>query len=265
MSLDIEQQLRELGEAQKSIRSPVELHDLDGQPTAQAVPLRSRTVRGPVVAAAVAVTVVLVFGAAAMLLRSAGPSAPPANSVTPTEPVVPTTTAESSPATTVAVSPTTSSPAPREDRVAPTPEEPVLLPRGELVALTPDAQMIFGVLIEAGETLGVEVEVTHVDGDIPEGIEVMGEISFGEVRAILARFESAESASAYIAARSSEIENGDATVPAPQGWDEAAAVFVEGGRFPPHTQYWVRSGSWVVEGTVSRPDAVRRRIPRTRE
>lgn len=98
MSTDIRQQIRELAELQQSSRRPVELHEVQGFSTGASTPIPRRNLRGPALAVAVMAAVLVVIGGLALLVSS-GEETPPADSVTPTTLVVPTT-ASPTPSTT---------------------------------------------------------------------------------------------------------------------------------------------------------------------
>lgn len=108
MSTDTRQQIRELAEAHRANRQPVELHEVQGIVRSATKPLPRRTLHGPAVAVAVMAAVLLVVGGLALLV-STTQETPPADRVTPTTLVVPTTV---SPTPTTLVVPTTISPTP---------------------------------------------------------------------------------------------------------------------------------------------------------
>lgn len=89
MSTDTRQQIRELAEFHQANRRPVELHEVQGT-VSRATKSGPRTLLGPAVAAAVMAAILLVTGGLALLV-SMTEETPPADTITPTTLVVPTT------------------------------------------------------------------------------------------------------------------------------------------------------------------------------
>jgi hypothetical protein len=98
MSTDIRQHIKEMAEFHQSNRQPVELHEVEVMVSTSAKPMTGRNLRGLALGVAVMVAVLLVFGGLALLV-STNQATPPADTVTPTTLVAPTT-APPSPTTT---------------------------------------------------------------------------------------------------------------------------------------------------------------------
>jgi hypothetical protein len=90
MSIDIREQIKEMAEFHKSNREPVELEEVEQLVGRASKSMPRRTLPGPALAVAVMAAVLVLFGGVALVISTTRET-PPADPVTPTTLVVPTT------------------------------------------------------------------------------------------------------------------------------------------------------------------------------